>query len=80
MTAGKTRGRIQRMVKVLLIRDEPCLGLPEAARRKGVSRQAVWQACRAGRLRAHSVPGGRYGRTWFVPVADLRRWRPDGAG
>lgn len=61
---------------VTLIGDEPCVGLPEAARRKGVSRQAVWQACRGGRLRALGLKGGRYGKVWFVPVADLRRWRP----
>ena len=54
-----------------LIGGEQYISVPEAARRKGVSRQAIWDACRVGRLDAR-----RIGRFWFVRVETLRRWHP----
>lgn len=60
------------MGTVILLHKRPHVDLPEAARLKGVSRQAVWGACREGRLKAR-----RLGRFWLVPLADLRKWRPD---
>ena len=54
-----------------LIGGDQYISVPEAARRKGVSRQAIWDACRAGRLVAKRV-----GRFWFVDIKALRHWRP----
>ena len=62
------------MAVVVMVNRQPYVDLPEAARRKGVSRQAIWGACKEGRLRAR-----RLGRFWLVPLADLRKWRPERA-
>lgn len=45
--------------------------LPEAAQRKGVSRQAVWQAVNENRLIAQ-----RFGNFFLVGHSDLMQWQP----
>lgn len=59
---------------ILMLGNRPYVDVPEAARRKGVSRQAVWEACRRKRLAAR-----RHGRFWLIQLADLRKWHPDRA-
>lgn len=53
--------------------DDPdeLVNASEAARIKGVSRQAVTQALRSGRL-----TGQRWGRYWLVRRSDLLGWSP----
>jgi len=53
------------------------VSLPDVAELKGVSRQAVWQAVVAGRLRAE-----KFGRDYLVRRIDAENWEPrvnDGA-
>jgi excisionase family DNA binding protein len=45
--------------------------LPELAAARGVSRVAVHQAIRAGKLRAYRAPNGR---TWLIHVEDARAY------
>jgi len=47
------------------------VGIPEIARKKGVSRVAVLYAIRTGKLRAHRTPGGRQ---WLIHVDDARAY------
>ena len=60
-------------IMVVTIDNEPHVSVPEAARMKGVTRQAIWEACRRKRL-----PAIQRGRFWYVALAELRRWRPHG--
>lgn len=48
------------------------LSLPQAALMTGLTRQAVWEACRRKRMAAV-----KHGRFWYVPVAAVRRWRAE---
>ena len=51
-------------------RNEQFLTLPEAAKMKKVSRQAVYDAIKAGKLPYHSTLGRR-----VIRKSDLRSWR-----
>ena len=62
---------MEEMRVVTMIGDRPYVPVPEAARRKRVTRQAVWEACHAGRLAARQI-----GRFWYVPLDALHEWRP----
>jgi hypothetical protein len=55
-----------------MVNDEPCLTIMAAARRKKVSRSAIWLACTTGRLRFIEV-----GDRKFIPVKGLEAYTPD---
>ena len=54
-------------ITLTLIDGIPHLTVPVAAQLEGVSRQAIWDACRTGRL-----PATRVGRFWYVKLARKR--------
>lgn len=63
-------------MKTLKAIDE-YLNVPEVAELKGVTRQAVWQAIKDGRLKAEKI-----GRDYIVHPDDANNWEPrisDGA-
>ena len=55
-------------------KGRPCVSITEAARRKGVSKEAIRQAIRRGAIKHVTVIGPRL---HLVPVAALDAYTPD---
>ena len=59
------------MTTPIYIRGRACVSVPQAARDKGVTTEAIYVACRQRRLKSSLVDGRRW-----VWRASLRRWTP----